>query len=200
MKLKIGIDLDGVSANFTKGVCELFDKLKINHKPVNSKEDIKEWYFEDWMGVNETQVSRMWDEVDKSKIFWLNLSLIDPEGWKLLIENLANREDVELFFITARTLGRNLREQTFKWLQMQGIKYPTLIFCNEKIKLIDALKLDYYIDDSPSFFEKLNDKFINHYECKAYVLNYPYNAHLERNLGVESLKEFVEIIVKEQNI
>lgn len=207
IKLKIGLDLDGVSANFTKGVCELFDRLKISHKPLNSKEDIIAWHFEDWMGVTKEQVNKVWAEIDKSKMFWLNLSLIDPEGWKLLIENLANREDIELFFVTARTLGKNLREQTFKWLQMQGIKYPTLIFCDEKIKLIESLKLDYYIDDSPAFFEKIPDimqedltNMFKYSECKAFKYNYPYNKHIKRSLTVENLKEFVEYIIKEQNI
>lgn len=208
IKLKIALDLDGVSANFNKGVCEIFDKLKIPYKQINSKEDITHWYFEDHMGVSKEQVNLMWREIEKSKMFWLNLNLIDPEGWKLLVEKLANREDIELYFITARTLGKNLREQTFKWLHLQGIKYPTLIFCPEKISLINSLGANYCIDDSPSFFKELKEELYPQTlgnltpldECKFFKYDYPYNRDIHGFDKVKDLKEFVEIIIKEHKL
>lgn len=78
------------------------------------------------------------------KLFWFKLDpLVEPEVFARI--NVLSQSN-PVYFITNR-LGINCKQQTEKWLYEQGINYPTVLIAADKKPLIQALKIDFFIDD-----------------------------------------------------
>lgn len=180
---RLGIDLDGVVADFVGG----FFKIS-NPMFGTDHHEQKSWDFEQY--TNE-QVDLVWTEIKKTRNFWTTLS---PE--KGVDRLLYSKPDVELVFITSRipTIGASPREQSCSWLSGHfGITYPFVIVVDnpsEKIPLVKNLGIETFIDDKPSTVRQMHNAGI-----RTYVRSQLYNTQEIFPTGVISvptLNDFLE--------
>jgi uncharacterized HAD superfamily protein len=208
-RLKIGVDIDGVIADFTGGARRFF-KEKFGG-PSDSVVQTG-WGF-DSLSTSEFQMPAdheavLWEHVDATPNWWCSL---EPEkGTSSLAEVAANHD---VYFITNRKSkhydnGMSVRQQTQYWLRSNfGIEFPTLIMIKDKGPIVRDLQLDYFIDDRDSNLESIINA--QHYsialkgaigievtgaECIPYVMNQPYNPHVIFCPRVMSFDDFAKEI------
>lgn len=183
----LGIDVDGVCADFSSKFVELANKrYGTNHSTL----DQHNWEFEPWF--TKAQVGHVWDQdIKPSPNFWQSLRPL-PGTDKL--KRLP--KDVEPIFITSRipTSGHSVQNQTAAWLRQNFyISYPYVIVVSdpkEKLPLIKNLGLDNFIDDKDTTILELNAGGIRTYAKLA-----PYNSSKpfpEGVIPVETLDEYLE--------
>ncbi|HJX49876.1 MAG TPA: hypothetical protein VJ438_00255, partial [Candidatus Nanoarchaeia archaeon] len=102
MTLNIGMDIDGVLANFHYGFSKVANQLFVSPivKDIN---EIKAYRWEDWgYPLDKKQHNKVWREIDNSiQNFWFNLeSLITNKEFSKL-QHMANKGH-NFFFITSR--------------------------------------------------------------------------------------------------
>ena len=190
----IGIDLDGVIVNFSKGFIELArEKYGKKLPKLKSSTDIKTWLFEEWYPITKEQVDELFNnDIDNSEDFWVNLYLLDSDGWKLLRSKFSNSNEYRIYFITHRNKGQNLFNQTVQWLKNHGWNSPQVIFSKEKHKVINGLDIEYFIDDNLEICLEASEKT----NAKTFIMDYPYNRIEGNNnlIRVNNLKEFMNYI------
>ena len=190
----IGIDLDGVIVNFSKGFIELAREVYGKKLPkLKSSNDIKTWKFEEWYPIIEEQVDELFNiYIHNSEDFWINLSILDLDGWKLLRSKFSNSNEYRVYFITHRSKGQNLFNQTVQWLRNHAWNSPQVIFSKEKYKVINGLDIEYFIDDNLEICSEVSEKT----NAKTFIMDYPYNRIEGNNnlIRVKSLEEFINYI------
>jgi uncharacterized HAD superfamily protein len=142
MRKRIGIDIDGVLANFISQ----FRNLNNTLHSVNITEEAKDWNFSNW-GLTPEQFSMSWRHLSQTINFWVDL----PVNSDIQLDDLKYLDDnYELYFITTRatSAGLPVEKQTNIWLKKQGFEHPTVIVTKEKGPVASALKLDAFIDDN----------------------------------------------------
>jgi 5'(3')-deoxyribonucleotidase len=162
-RLKIGLDVDGVLADFAGPAMEitraLFPTADIHNRIWN-------------LGMTNEQADAVMAYVAKQKDFYYSLQKIP--GGEYLAEAQNNHR---LYFITARngTVGMPIEEQTAHWLRWSfNIHTPTVIVTDsgkEKSALYTILKLDAFIDDKVDTVEHMRAN-----ACNCYVFNQPWNV------------------------
>lgn len=182
---RLGIDVDGVVANFVEGFYklghELFDIQKSGPQAT--------WDFEDVF--TREQYNLLWEHLKAQKDWWQSLRPL-PGTSKL--RGLPSR--VEPIFITSRvpTRGHSTHDQTCAWLRQHFyISYPSVIVVDrpaEKVALCKNLGIDNFIDDKRSTIEDMHKAGLRSYAQLA-----PYNSgepFPEGVIPVENLNEFLE--------
>jgi 5'(3')-deoxyribonucleotidase len=139
----IGVDIDGVLAEFNSGFAA---RLRAVTGRDLLPEDITNppvWNWPTHFGYTEQEVSKAWDDCWQDPEFWLNLDAI---GWvDMFFEDLAEL-DADVYFITDRK-GINVKLQTECWLQEYGCEAPTVLIAGDKGPLAKALRLTHFLDD-----------------------------------------------------
>ena len=168
-KLKIGIDLDGVCADFIARFRQLcFDTLG---KPTPDVGPNTDWYCTNW-GLTMGEIDAIFKRIKGTKNFWENLGKCKGT------ENLRDAiHDYQIYFITNRipTLGRSVEEQSFNWLRHNyEIEYPQVIVTRAKAPIVKALELFAFIDDRPENCKEVQEGAPT---CKhsTYLRDQPYN-------------------------
>jgi len=155
-QLKIGFDLDGVILYnpvriFRKIITDFLKPLrkKIIHKSVNQKEI---FYI-----PKTTIIKFIWILLHKTSF------MINP-GYKDL-KRLAKNKKIKLYLITGRYSF--LKKDLYRWLKrINSKKVFNEVFFNKKDnqphffkkKMIEKLKLDYYVEDNWDIVNYLNNK------------------------------------------
>lgn len=193
---KVGIDLDGVLADFTSRMRDLLNSL-FN---LNLPDDYvpQDWHWAD-ANLKPGMMAEAWKVIGNTPDFWESASpyvhnMVEMVSW---FHDHADR-DHEVYFITARneTAGRTARDQSARWLREYiGSTAPDInVFVTskgtDKKYVLEALGVHYFIDD--------HHETINHTRavksCKSYLLDQPWNRK-DRNKDIEvvySLAEFFE--------
>lgn len=192
---RLGIDLDGVTVDFTAGyhslIKELFG-LKFERQDQT-----------DWdafcLGLNKEQDDMLWKSITQKHNFWLTLRPL--EGTDLLnsiaLNSKIQNRECELFFITSRvdTKGWPVQEQsaTFleEWFHMRS---PQVLLANDpgqKVPLAKALKLDAFIDDKPSTVVQMHEAGLRSY-CRLQPWN-KQKSYPEGVILVETLNKYLEV-------
>ena len=148
-----------------------------------------------------------WNIIDSTENWW---ETIPPfEDIKIMEDYFkANVEkNCEIYFMTARrqSLGFTSRLQTEHWLYkylncpIQTINVIPVPHAMNKVAIIDAMSLDFSIDDhTPSIVNATSIK--DHH--KAFLLNRPWNTDGKYYgiKSVNSLKEFFNEVDKYENL
>lgn len=183
----IGIDIDGVLANFTDSYAELFRKKFGLEFPKASSTWPTVWDWERAGGATEEQYKEVWKDITASHTFWRDLET-QPDAFKFLVDISCSHHD--LYFITARA-GKSAKFQTERWLRKNGFNlgFPTVLISSEKGLCSKALRLDFYIDDRD---ENIADAAENGHG-RVWRLERPYNHPHEYALSGD-LSGFAKLI------
>lgn len=190
--MKIGIDVDGVVAdfngNFIDRVIDVTGEDKFPARPF----DIVTWNYPESYGYTGEQCSAVWEVIKKDPTFWVNLSPYDES--QICLEHLASlvEEGHEIYFVTNRP-GVMAKLQTEDWLNNNGFNdFPTVLISAQKGEVAKALELDWYVDDKTGNILDVHEKSPN---TNAFLLGRSWNA----NDGVPvlgSLSEFLRMVDK----
>lgn len=156
-KLTIGVDVDGVLADFTEAARSLC-KEKFNGRP-DDKLVQTGWGF-DSLGLTKAEEDAMWEHIDNATNWWY--SEINPLADAQLLRFLCDEHRV--IFITNRKDAKpesgsmGVEKQTAFWLTNYfNIHAPTVLLSKAKGPLAAALKLDAFIDDRDKNLEEVID-------------------------------------------
>ena len=141
--MKIAFDIDGCLANFTDAYATKLVKVtgvNLLPKPLT----IPTWDWDKHYGYSADQIAATMENIAKDKLFWEKLDPIAPREVFSRIQVLSKEHEV--YFLTNR-FGTNPKQQTEHWLYDQGIHYPTVLITANKRPIIEALKIDFFIDD-----------------------------------------------------
>lgn len=141
-RYNVGIDVDGVIANFTQAARETMKSL-FGGRPDDTLVQTT-WAFES-LGITKEEENVFWRFVDNTPNWWL--------GHRAMPHTLALRElttNHRCIFITNRKdgTGMPIEVQTASWLRTHfGIDDPNVVISDNKGPVAEGLNLDYFIDD-----------------------------------------------------
>jgi uncharacterized HAD superfamily protein len=188
-KRKIGIDVDGVLANFNDDYGRiLVETSGRNLIPANfTIDDIDTWHWEKKLGYTAKEVDAVWRVIDTHPFFWSALRAL-PGARHL---TALNAHDV--YFITSRP-GVTAKQQTENWLVAHGIFRPTVLISSKKGPVVAGLDLDFFVDDKLENCVEVEAAAPN---TRVYLLDYKYNRDMAFNRRVQTL---TQALVSEQVI
>ncbi len=197
--MKIGIDVDGVLANFNYGAVALYRDVTGRDLFLPGDDyDPPVWNFAAHRGYTKEETSAVWERIKASSRFWRDLPLYE-ENCRALTRFARLRSENDVYFITSR-LGLNAKDQTEGWFRGNALVFdPTVLIVGtgQKGNVAKALNLDCYIDD---YYENCIDVVQRSPTTRCYVLDRNYNrpdvlpftlSKLETNRA-PSLKVFLQ--------
>ena len=198
---KIGIDLDGVLADFSNGFSNLIRKYYgIAENPIvkSGSEMITHWDWYHWYpNFTKDKSSFLWNLIGREESnFWYNLPTTD-EAKDLNLQDLSRKN--YLFFITNRPENKvvsgddfiSVQSESSNWIYRHIRLYssPNVIVAADKGPIIKALDLDYYIDDK---YENCKDAYNYSPKTKVYMPKMGHNQRedLEGITVIDSILDF----------
>lgn len=164
MNSKIGLDVDGICAHFTKGFYEWFNQPFV--APTKWEDEFISNNFKKIVNVDE---------------FWSNLPIL----------SLPETIDYEVTcYITARPCGSHI---SWKWLVEHGFPDRPVFTVGpgqSKVKVINDLGLNFFVDDHADNMIDINKNT----NCTCFLFTQPHNEwiHLEPRLNcLSELKQYI---------
>lgn len=145
----IGLDIDGVLADFSGSFIELAKKEGIK---TNANFNQSHWNF-------PYEYNKLWEKIKNDKSFWLNI--------KPLVSDLTFEPN---FYVTSRTIPT---EWTEEWLSINNFPCVPVYSTNggSKVEILKELKCNTFLDDCFDNFKELNKAGI-----RTFLMNQPYNV------------------------
>lgn len=185
-RFNIGVDCDGVLADFTQGFRSLSKRMF--NKPDDSVVQT-EWGFGS-VGISEIEESAVWEVIRATTDWWLTLERM-PDT--LLLPRLCQEHNVSFVTSRVRTAGHSVREQTAMWLQKRfGIAGAKVVISHEKGQAATKLALQYMIDDKPS---NLDSVIAAVPTCRTILSNMPYNQECIAHPRVDHFDDFASLLL-----
>ncbi len=145
--LRLGIDVDGVLADFNGGYRHLFTLLTGVDR-FNGETDPPVWNYHTHYGYTDEDASRVWTQIKIDNGFWERLEPL-PGATTFLTKLFWRRSTMDIYFITTR-VGREVKPQTERWLARHGFPNATvLIATGDKGAIAAGLGLTHFLDDRP---------------------------------------------------
>lgn len=143
MKRILGVDLDGVVADFHTAFLRILEKQ--TGRPASGP--VVTWDFARDLGYTDLEIGRAWQTVHDSDTFWERLPLLPeaPAAFAYLRKRMGLGDDV--YFVTNRQ-GEYVKHQTERWLT-PWISNPTVLLTANKGLAARVLEFTHYIDDLP---------------------------------------------------
>lgn len=136
--LRLGVDLDGVLADFRAAFRALAER-----ELGRSAEDVEG-------ELAKPDVERLWKKVAASHNWWLDVPPFEPDQIGRLYAE-ARRYRWEVFFLTSRppSAGDPVQLQTQVWLEKHGFYLPSVLTtpAGARGEIARSLRLDLAIDD-----------------------------------------------------
>ncbi len=167
---KIGLDIDGVLAQFSKGMVDKAIELGLTGYPTR-KEDVSHW-------DHLSDCGDLWKRIKYDESFWLYL---EPFPDALPIDFEVTR------YITSRPIGNEI---SYFWLWKNGFPNPerctTVPNPDDKLEVLRQIGIDVFVDDRIETCHQIQDAGI-----QAILFNAPYQrGHAYTGLvPIYSLKE-----------
>lgn len=185
--MKLGIDLDGVLADFVTAFTVEAVALGLTDKVLRTSEQLA------WKFPYDTDA--VWRRIDDTPNWWIGVPLLASDDEMEALNALVDEH--ELYFVTSRfaPLGHmSAAEQTRRWLLLNGVRVSrSNVVAGRGINkgyVYRGLGVDLAIDDNPSVLADV-DAHAPH--TKVVMRRHPYNAHLADTYAcVDSLGEFME--------
>jgi hypothetical protein len=196
--IRIGLDLDGVVADFRTAFLDAAanllgpDAIRLPSAPLP-----------DLNAVSAADAKRVWRAITDTPNWWLGLRPYEPAQIARLYE-LARRYRWEVSFLTSRipTAGDSVQFQSQTWLETYGFYMPAVVTVpGSRGEIANALRLDVVVDDQ--FLNCL--EVIGASQAKAILLLQMGDGALEqqaieRGVGVvHRLEEAIEVVLQLQD-
>jgi hypothetical protein len=144
MSLRIGVDVDGVLADFRAAFHDAARQcLRRESDEPEDPKDPREMLRDD--------VKRVWDWVAKRKNWWMELKPYEPDQIERLYRATRAR-GWEVFFVTNRppSAGDTVQFQTQWWIERYGFFLPAVLTVpGSRGDIANGLRLDLIVDDLP---------------------------------------------------
>lgn len=150
--LVLGLDVDGVLAEFTKAFVDVLARVtgRDLRSPHWRDELAGFWDIGAQLGYRRSQVRAAWHWIENSPDFWASLPPLPAAALTLRqLAEAASRDRIIPFFLTCRR-SHTAHYQTVDWLQRHGYPAPTVVLAKyafDKGRLASLLHLDLMVDD-----------------------------------------------------
>jgi hypothetical protein len=142
MSLRIGIDIDGVLADFRTAFRKA-SRASLGHD-IDEPEDPKQSE-----SLGQKDVQRVWEQIARTSNWWMTLEPYEPDQVARLY-SLTRAGGWEVFFLTNRpaSAGDSVQFQTQWWIERQGFYLPAVLTVpGSRGEVANGLRLDLVIDD-----------------------------------------------------
>jgi 5'(3')-deoxyribonucleotidase len=143
MALKIGVDVDGVLADFRGGFTQAVHA--VHGETTGPADPATSWSDR----LSNRELDAAWKHISRTPNWWTTLKAYEPAQVKRLYE-LSRERRWEVFFLTRRpaTAGEPVQYQTQWWIEQQGFVMPSVLTVpGSRGELSNALRLDIVLDD-----------------------------------------------------
>jgi len=200
--LNIGVDLDGVCANFIRRFSVVANQMYGSKcYIIEDASLVKHWDWYRWYPIKKIEEDAIWAEVIKIPDFWTTLDVFNRGQWEYFVDKIGKATNINVYFITTRTqtLGMTVTRQSAIWLVNNGWKYPFVIKSKQKEKFVENLNIEFFIDDNAQNLIDIKQKNPN---CKVYAQDATYNVEQLNVSGIEykrvsGLRQFSDDVVDE---
>jgi hypothetical protein len=142
MPLRIGIDIDGVLADFRTAFHEA--ALRCLRHDVDDEQDL-----ETLSPLSAVDVRRVWDHIAAAQNWWMEVPAYEPDQIARLY-SLTRAAGWEVFFMTKRppSAGDSVQFQTQWWIERFGFYLPAVLTVpGSRGDIANGLRLDLVLDD-----------------------------------------------------
>lgn len=192
--MKLGIDVDGVLADFHSHHIPLIERITGIKLPPVSDTYPDVWDYHIAGGVTKAQEKLIWAEI-KSTQMWASLNPLPGAIEALSRLNALRYTGVESYFITSRS-GRMAKFYTEMWLNFHGMSSPTVLISSDKGPVVSGLALDVFVDDRP---ENIQEVAYQAPTTNLYLVDQPWNRDFESKQGTrfERVRSLGEVLDRE---
>jgi len=185
---RVGLDLDGVLYDFS-GALRQYLVTQYSWDEKWCTEPTRWEFYEDW-GLSLAGFKKICHQAADNRALWNTREPLG--GWPVISELRHLREAGHtLHVITNRGFGTHPGEShadTAEWLSLWKIPYDTLTFSGDKT----IVHTDFMIEDNVDNYLALEKS-----GCAAVLINRPWNEYLKSAVRVFSVKEFVDLVLRE---
>jgi hypothetical protein len=142
MSLRIGIDIDGVLADFRSAFYKAAE-ASVGHA-IEEADDPNASH-----SLAQKDVRRVWEYVARTPNWWMTLTPFEPDQIARLY-SLTRAAGWEVFFLTNRPVsgGDTVQFQTQWWIERHGFYLPSVLTVpGSRGEVANGLRLDVVIDD-----------------------------------------------------
>jgi hypothetical protein len=144
MSLRVGIDVDGVLANFRAAFHDAATRCL--RREIDEPDDPK-----NENAILKQDVKKVWEYVAKTTNWWMELEPHEPDQIARLY-SMARAAKWEVFFLTNRpaSAGDSVQFQTQWWIERHGFFLPAVLTVpGSRGEVANGLRLDLVVDDLP---------------------------------------------------
>ena len=166
-----GMDVDGVCANFDKGIIHQMRQMDLR---APDEDEVREYGFGRW----RTAFEIAFNKVKYGANFWMQL-----EPYPVVLPFIP------VVYVTARPIDSLV---TWLWLNHHGFPIApvvTIVQGESKVDVLQRYGVTVYVEDRPDFFKEINSAGI-----KCYLMDRPWNQEVKAGkLRIKELREMAEV-------
>lgn len=190
--MRIGFDIDGISADFIPAYEEMFVRTtgRNDFPPVDPVNSVPEWNWPTRYGYTAAETKAVWAVINKDSHFWQRLNTTPEFATFSRWFYDQDVRDHEIYFVTSRP-GLNPKLQTEDWFYRHLNCPVTVLISDSKGAVCKALNLDFYLDDK---LENILDVQQTSPNTRAYLLDRAYNRDQEVTHRISTVAEFLSTV------
>jgi len=190
--IRLGLDLDGVLADFNASYRQLFIDLT-GRDTFDGETDPPCWNYHAVYGYTDAEAKQVWGAIAASDRFWERLDPL-PGAVSLLKWAFWKQNQIDVYFITSR-IGLGVKKQSEHWLHCHGFPRATVLVQQEqsgtKGDLAKGLGLTHVLDDKIENLLSLPTGVVRCLRVARYNVE-RYDASM---VPVRDLSEFAQIVL-----